>query len=54
MEGFPSLTREKFKVIESVEKLGGERKERAEMRGCWGGGRGDQDQSTHNSKIKLD
>lgn len=53
MEGFPSLTREKFKVIESVEKLGGERKERADMRG-WGRGRGDQDQSTHNSKIKLD
>lgn len=26
MEGFPSLTREKFKVIESVEKLGGEKK----------------------------
>lgn len=33
MEGFPSLTREEFKVIESVEKLGGKRKERAEMRG---------------------
>lgn len=39
MEGFPSLTREKFKVIESVEKLGGERKERTEMRD-WGWGTG--------------
>lgn len=49
MEGFPSLTREKLKVIESVEKLGGERKERLEMRN-WGGGQG---LSTHDSKIKI-
>ena len=48
MEGFPTLTREKFKVIESVEKLGGERKKRLEMRG-WGS----QDLSTHDSKIKI-
>lgn len=32
MEGFPFLTRTNFKIIESVEKLGGESKERAEMR----------------------
>lgn len=46
MEGFPSLTREKFKVIESVEKLGGERKERAEMR-VWGVGAGGTRISLH-------
>lgn len=32
MESFPSLTREKFQAIESVEKLGKESKERVEMR----------------------